>query len=177
MRESSSGARAPSRTTPTPRSSKRFRFLLLGGPARARLPDAEDDELRGLRRRDADKRDEHSGVNAFGRVGLFVALDEEGLLRLVAHKHPSPPRERQERPHVADDALPEALVVRLEDEALRPLQDGLFKVDEETADVDVAPLGVVRDGARAPDVHARVGELPYDVDALRVQRVLLDRKS
>src|SRR5262249_16286425 len=103
-------------TCATPPSSRRkdgawSSPLLLDASARSHLADAEDDEFRGLHRREADLDGQLAGVDDLGRVGLLVALDVEGLLRRDAHERPVAPQEREERRDRALDALPQPVVV------------------------------------------------------------------
>src|ERR1700704_4614972 len=72
--------------------------LLLGqgGPARE-LGQLEDDELRRLHRGHADLADDHPGIDGLRRVGLVVALHEEGLVRRQTEEGPLAPLVDEER--------------------------------------------------------------------------------
>src|SRR4029079_7756003 len=68
---------------------------------------------------------------------------------------------------------PQPLVVGLEHRPLGAFHDRLGDVVEEAPDVDVAPLRVARERARAPDADAAAGERADAVDADLVQAALL----
>src|SRR6185437_3918314 len=137
------------------------------------LADAEDDELRGLDRRDADLDDHLAGVDHVGRVGLLVALDVEGLVGRRAEQRTLAPRPGEEARHGDAQADPEALVVGLEHGPLGALHDRLGDVVEQPAHVQVAPLRVARQGAGAPHPDAAAGERADAVDTALVQAALL----
>ena len=80
-----------------------FGYLRASGPLR----DAEDDELGGLHRRDADQDDQPAVVYIVLGHGGAVALDEEGFLRRRAHQRAVAPQAHQEAGDVALDRLPE----------------------------------------------------------------------
>ena len=109
------------------------------------LGDAEDDELGWLDRRDADHHHELTGVDHLGRVGLLVALDEEGLLGGASEQRAVAPHAGEEGADVAADLVPQELVVGFEHDPVGALDDRLLDHVEEPAHVEVAPLGV--DGA------------------------------
>src|SRR5919197_970295 len=149
------------------------RALLLESGAVGELRDAEDDELGGLHGRDADVDGEDAGVTVLGRVVLLVALDEERLRRSAPEQRavaPDPAKEHRDR---ALDRVPQLRVVRLEDHPVRPVEDGLLDVVEQPPHVDVAPLRVARQRARAPDPDALAGERADRVDGDGVQCVVL----
>src|SRR5512143_1346523 len=150
----------------------RPRGLLLDATTAGHLADAEDDEFRGLHRRETELDNQLTGVDDLGRVGLVVALDVEGLLRAGAHERAVTPEERQERRDRPLHALPEAMVVGLEHDPLGRALDRRLDHDEQAAHVDVAPRRVARQRTGTPDADAAVHE-PDGVDALRVQQVLL----
>src|SRR5438093_916041 len=78
------------------------------------LPDAENHELSGLHRRDADHGDDHARVDDVGGVGFFVAFDEEGLARRPPHKRPIAPHPGEEGSDIPPYRFPQLTVVRLE---------------------------------------------------------------
>src|SRR5688500_11923904 len=149
-----------------------FPRLLLDAAAGGHLADPEDHELGRLHRREADLDDQLARVDDLGRVGLGVALDVERLLRSRPHQGARAPQERQERGDRPLHALPEAMVVGLEDDPLGRALDRRLHHDEQAADVDVAPARIRRQGAGAPDADRAVHEADA-VDALRVEQVLL----
>ena len=69
--------------------------------------------------------------------------------------------------------VPQAHVVRLEDDPLGALDDRLLDVVEEPPDVEVAPRRVARERPRAPDPDAAAGERADAVDPDRVELVVL----
>src|ERR1700736_6563615 len=137
------------------------------------LGDLEDDELRRFHRRDADFDDELAGIDRLGRVELAVAFDIERLAGGRSEECAVAPDANQEGADGALDPLPERHVVGLEDHPLGAQQDGALDVVEEPADVDVPPGRIARQCPRAPDPDAAAGEGANDVDALRVQQVVL----
>src|SRR5262249_401485 len=98
---------------PSPRRAPRYR-LLLDAAAGRHLADPDDDEFRGLHRRETDFDDQLAGVDDLGRIGLVVTLDVERLLQGRAHEGAVPPQQRQERRDGPLDALPQPMVVGLE---------------------------------------------------------------
>src|SRR3954453_23110122 len=156
--------------------SQRGRMGLLGdfrAAATRELAQAEDHELGRLHRSDADLADNLPGLDHVGRVGLGVALDEEGLLRSGAEQRPRPPGPGQEAGRRVAQLQPQELVVGLEHAPLRAFHDRLGDVVEESAHVDVAPLRVARQGARAPDPDSAARERPDAVDPDLVEAALL----
>src|SRR2546423_4260737 len=141
---------------------------------RAELADAEDYELSRADDCDADFGNDLSEFPQLRRVRFRVALDVEGLGGRVAEERARTPDVREEGRHVARDLLPERGRVRLEDDPLRALVNGLAQVDERSADVDVLQVlvGVAARGACPPDAYVAVQRADA-VDALRVQTVLL----
>src|SRR5262249_44554287 len=148
-------------------------MLLRDAAARRHLADAEDDEFRRLDGSKTDFHDELASVDDLGRVGFRVALDKEALLRRLAHERPVPMEEREERADGPGDALPEPVVVRLEDHPLGGALDRRLHHDEEAADVDVTPRGIRRQGAGAPNPDAAAEHQADAVDTLRVEEILL----
>src|SRR5581483_5683640 len=104
----------------------RSSFLLAELGATRVLADAEYDELGRLHRSDADLTRDDAGVHRFGRVRLGVALDVEGLFGCCAEERAVAPDVEQEAGDRAIDARPQVLVVRLEDDPLRSLEDRLL---------------------------------------------------
>src|SRR5262245_62448704 len=104
------------------------------GAAAGLLHDAEDDELSGLRRRDADLGDYPPEIHGFGRIGFIVALDVEGLVRRGADQGPGQPLQAQERREVTLDALPQGPVVRLKDDPRRSVENRLAQKNEQSPD-------------------------------------------
>ena len=98
-------------------------------------------------------------------------------------KNASPGRAAEQRavaPHAGQEvrdrdlqAHPEPLVVRLEHRPLRALDDRRADEVEQAPDVEVAPLGVARQRARAPDADAAARERADAVDADPVEAALL----
>src|SRR6476620_8388957 len=170
-------AAAESSGSASPMGSRPFQWwcgLLVDEADAAReLGQLEDDELRRLDRRDADLADDLPGVDAFGRVGLEVALDEVRLVGRESEQGPLAPLVDEEGADRAVDPRPELGVVRLEDHPLRPEQDGLLEVVEELADVEIAPGRVARQGAGTPDADGTPWERADAVDADGVEQVVL----
>src|SRR5215211_685788 len=103
------------------------------------LADAEDDELRGLHRRDADEDDEPAVVDVgLGHRGL-PHLDEERLLGRVPEERAVPPDAGEEVREAAADRGPQGGGVRLEDRELRAPLDRLLDEEEEPPDRDIDP--------------------------------------
>src|SRR5882724_7068199 len=75
-----------------------------------RLAESEDHELGRLHRGDADLGDDHARVADLRRVGLRVALHEEGFAGRTAHQRAVPPHAGEERVDVPADRAPEQLV-------------------------------------------------------------------
>src|SRR3954469_22200017 len=156
--------------------SQRGRMGLLGdfrAAATRELAQAEDHELGRLHRGDADLADDLPGLDHVGRVGLGVALDEEGLLRGRAEQRARPPCPGQEAGRRVAQLQPQELVVGLEHAPLRAFHDRLGDVVEQPAHVDVAPLRVAREGPGAPHADAAAGERADAVDADLVEAALL----
>src|SRR3954447_16109613 len=149
------------------------RGLLDLGRAGRELAQAEDDELGRLDGRDADLADDLPGLDDVGRVRLGVALDEERLLGGRPEQRALTPGAGEEVRGRDPQLHPQPLVVGLEHRPLRALHDRLGDVVEEPADVDVAPLRVARERARAPDPDAASGERADAVDADLVEAALL----
>src|SRR3954454_23296588 len=141
--------------------------------AAAVLADPEDHELGGLDGADADLGHDLAGLDHVGGVGLGVALDVERLARRRPEERPAAPGEGEEVPHRHPQPQPQPLVVRLEDRPLGALDDRLGDVVEEPAHVEVAPLRIARERARAPDADAASREAADAGDALGVERALL----
>src|SRR4029453_3230709 len=137
------------------------------------LGELEDDELGGLHRGDADLAGDLPEVDGLGRVGLVVALDEEGLGRGGGEQCALAPFHDQERGDGAPDLGPQVAVVGLEHHPVGVVEDRLLQVVEQPTHVDVAPRRVAGEGAGAPDPHAPAGEGPQAVDPLGVERVVL----
>ena len=100
-------------------------------------------------------------------------LHEVGLLGLVAEQRAVLPFVEQEVLDRAAHVGPEPLAVRLEHRPLRALVDRALEVGEVAAQVDVLPLGIGADRARAPQAEAAALEEAEAVDALGVEHVLL----
>src|SRR4051794_31599949 len=124
------------------------------------LRQAEDDELGRLHRGDADLADDLPEVDPLSGVRLVVALHEERLLGREPEERTLAPLHDQEGADGPADLGPQGLVVRLEDDPLGTAEYGLLHVVEETADVQVAPRGVARQCAGAPDPDAASREGP-----------------
>src|SRR6185369_10981744 len=118
-----------------------------------------------LHRGQADLDDQLTDVDDLRRIGLLVALDVEGLLRRFAHERAVAPHERQEARDGAVDALPQLLIVGLEDDPLRGALDRRLDHDEETANVDVAPRRIRRERASSPNANATTLHHTNAVDA------------
>src|SRR3984893_14070354 len=127
---------------------------LADGGAAGELCDAEDDKLGRLHGSDPDIDDQLTDVDRVLGVVLRVAFDEERLACAGAEERAIAPDPAEERRNVALHRVPQARVVRLEHHPLSPFEDGLFDVVEKAADVEVAPLGITRDGPRAPHPDA-----------------------
>src|SRR4051812_19062156 len=98
---------------------------LLGDEAGAagELRELEDDELRRLDRSDTDLTHDHAGVDALGRVGLAVALDEERLVGRQPEQCTLAPLVHEEGADRTADARPQCRIVRLEHHPLRAEED------------------------------------------------------
>src|SRR3954447_23007523 len=141
--------------------------------AAGELGEPEDNELRGLHRRHPDLADHLTGVDALGGVRLAVALAVERLVRSEPEQRALAPLVAEERADRAPDAGPERIVVRLEDDPLRPVEDRLLEVVEQPPDVQVAPFRLGRERACAPHPDAAARERPDAVDAGGVEQVVL----
>lgn len=106
------------------------------------LEDSENDELRGPDRRDADLADEASVQDVILRHGGAVAGDEKRLLLSAAEECPESPLSSEEEADRVDNAHPEAIVIGLEDDELRPFVDGTLEEDEEPPNANVFPQRV-----------------------------------
>src|SRR5207245_8046801 len=120
--------------------------------------DPEDDELARLHRRYSDLDHDLAGLDHVRRVRLLVALDEERHGGRTSEQCALAPRAREEVRRRHPELRPEPLVVRLENSPLRPLHDRLGYVVEETADVQITPLGVARERPCAPQADPAAGE-------------------
>src|ERR1041384_387903 len=167
-RRSKSGDRAP-----PPNMFLHIFQLVRNISSEARLLDSENYELSRLRRTNANERNHLSEIHCLRSVGLLIAMDEEGLLGFVADNLSLHPLDLEKGADISRDALPQAGVVGLEDQALRAFQNRLLDKIEEPADVHVLPLWIRGNRARAPDDDAGVGELADHIYALRIKRVLL----
>src|SRR6266511_1155129 len=144
-----------------------------GGGRRGPLADAEDHELGGPGRGDADDADEPAvGQVVLGHRG-GVALDVEALLRLAAQQRAGLPFAQQEPLHGVPHRVPQRRPVDLEDDPLGTLVDRLLQVVEVPAHAEVLPLRVVADRPRTPDEEAGSGEEAQAVDAFGVEQLLL----
>src|SRR6478609_4126074 len=75
------------------------------------LRQSEDDELGRLHRRDTDLADDLAGVDAFGRIGLAVALHEERLVGSQTEQRSLAPLVDEEGGDGAADLGPQRVVV------------------------------------------------------------------
>ena len=137
------------------------------------LADAEDHELGGLQRRDADQADQPAVVEVVLRHGRAVALHEVGLLGLVAEQRAALPFVEQEILDRAPHVGPQRVAVGLEHRPLRALVDRALEVGEVAPQVDVLPFGIGADRARAPQPEAAAFEEAEAVDALGIEHILL----
>src|SRR5579859_5447773 len=134
--------------------------------AAAPLTDLDDDELGGLDRVDADLHIQASGIAGFHGVVGRVACHIERGIRSLAEEHSRSPLQREERPNVAPDFAPQALIVWLEYRPLRATVQRLLEEVEHAADVDVFPgrIAGCGDRAGAPHQDAPSGERTDTVD-------------
>src|SRR3954447_6095343 len=140
--------------------------------------DADDDELGGIDRADADVHDETAIVEIVLRHGLrHSALNEESLFRLGAHNSALAPDGGQEGGDALREAAPKALIVGLKDGPLRAQVERSLEKDEQAADVDVLPSAVRGHAPRAVDAEAAVlrAEVAQHIDVGRVEYVLIAR--
>src|SRR2546430_14697367 len=137
------------------------------------LGDLEYDELGRLHRGDTDLDDELAGVDRLRRVVLTVALDIERFAWRGTEQCAVAPDPNQEGADRALHPLPERHVIGLEDDPLGTQQDRPFDVVEEPPDIDISPGGVAGQRARAPDPDTATGEGTDNVDALRIEQVVL----
>src|SRR5690242_3657225 len=122
-----------------------------GGRRCRPLTDTEDHELRGLGRGHPDDANQATVVQVVLSHGRGVALDVEALLGLGAEQCARFPFIEQETRDGVPNRVPEGWAVYLEDHPLGALVDRLRQVVEVPAHVEVLPLRVIADGARAPD--------------------------
>src|SRR4051812_41038698 len=104
------------------------------------LTDAEDDELGGPQRRDANLADQPTVIEIVLVHRRAIAAHEERLLGLVAEEGAHLPLVEEEVLDRAADVRPQALAVGLEHRPLRALVDGVLEVDEVAPQVDVLPF-------------------------------------
>src|SRR5881227_45414 len=133
------------------------------------LADAEDHELRGPQRRDADQADEPPVVEVVLGHRRAVAADEVRLLRLISQQRAVLPLVEQEVVDGAPDGGPETLTVRLEHGPLRAAVDRVLEEREVTSQVDVLPLRVGAHRPGAPQPVTPTFEEPEAVDPLGVE--------
>src|SRR6266511_890805 len=148
-------------------------YLLFEPGAVGELGQTEDDEFGWLDWGDTDLNHQHAGVAVLGRVVLGVALDKKRLGGRLAEERAVAPDPAQEHGDRALHRVPELRVVGLEDHPVGAVEDRLLDVVEEPAHVEVTPLRVAGECARAPDPDALAGERPDAVDAVRVELVVL----
>src|ERR1700712_3309352 len=132
------------------------------------LADPEDDELGRLDRRDADLDHQLALVDRLRGVGLGVALHEERFFGGLPEESPGGPEAAQETVQRALHAFPQRHVVRLEDGPLGALENRRLDHVEQPPDVDVAPVRIRGQGARAPDADSPCPERADAVDPDRV---------
>src|SRR5215212_1907391 len=141
------------------------------------LLDPQDDELRGLQRREPDEDVHDAAVDVVLRGRLAVALDEVRLARARALEGALPEQRLHEGADVEPDLGPQRLVVRLEHDPLRPAVQALLDVEREPPDRHVFPLRRELVGADqragAPDDGAEDGEGAQAVQPERVERAVL----
>src|SRR5579875_4057471 len=135
------------------------------------LGQPEHDEFGGLHRCDTDIDGEDAHVPVLRRVVLLVTLDVERLFRTRAEQRPAAPDPAQEHVDGAFHRSPEPEVVRLENGPVRAVEDRLLHEVEQPPHVQVAPLRVAAQRARAPDPDALAGEGPDAVDPDGVELV------
>src|SRR5437868_13636321 len=149
-------------------SSLRIHHLSLLLPVGCPLADAEDDELGGTKRRDADETDETPVVEIILRHRRAVAAHEVRLVGLVTQERSLLPLVQEEVFDCAADVAPKLRAVRLEDGPLRAAVNGAFEIDEVATQVDVLPFGVGSCRARSPQTEAAPLEVAEAVDTIRV---------
>src|SRR5690606_30006155 len=113
-------------------------------------------------------------ISYFWRVGFFVALDVERLLRRCAEQRATAPYQGQESANIAADACPQILIVGFKDHPLRATFDTFLDHVEQAADVDVAPGRIARQGAPTPDTDTPARERTDDVhlNRRRVEQIV-----
>src|SRR5690242_15716134 len=99
----------------------------------------ENDEFSRLDRRNADFHDHLPNIAGFRRIGFFVALDVESLIRCQTEQRTAAPDHCEEGRHITADTSPEEGIVRLEDDPLRAVFEAVLDHAEQAAHVDIAP--------------------------------------
>src|SRR5215475_6706783 len=159
--------------TEVSRSGSAMASLLLGheAGAAAELRQPEDDELGWFHRSYSDLAEHLAGIDRPGRVRLAGAPEVERLARGQPEQRALAPLGDQERGDRAADLGPQCVVVRLEHDPLGAVENGLFEIVEQPADVEVPPCRVGGERAGAPHPDAAAGERAQAVDADRVEQV------
>src|SRR2546421_1341604 len=142
-----------------PSQLSRDGLLIAGSPSAGRasysavrgpLADAEDDELGGPQRRDADQADKPAVVQVVLGHRRAVAFNEVRLFRLIAQQRAHLELVEQEVLDRAPDVGPERLTVGFEDRPLGSAVDGVLEVGEVAAEIDALPLPVRADRPGPP---------------------------
>src|SRR5439155_8630667 len=140
------------------------------------LLNPDDDEFRGLERREPDDDDDAAGIDVVLRHGVTeAAAYEVGVRRFFALEGARPEQPVHEAADVGAQRGPEAVIVGLEHRPLDAVVNALFDHDRGAPNGDVAPLriGLRRERARAPNHRAEARERAQCVHAERIQNVLL----
>src|SRR6266702_6282427 len=140
------------------------------------LLQVDDDELRGLERRETHPHVHDAAIAIVLGRGLGVAANEVRVSRLRPLERALPEERVHEGADVEADLRPKRLVVWLEDDPLQPAIEAFLDEERGAPDRNVLVLGleliVAGHGPGAP-VHDAIGEHADGVDRLRVQDAVL----
>src|SRR6266404_3866039 len=138
------------------------------------LLNAEDHELRRLGDGHADFGNDLARLANRRRIGLVVALHEEGLLGGCPEQPAVPPLIRQKVADRPDDALPQRGIIGFKNYKLGALVDRFAKKVEKTARADIAEVAVevAAQGPCSEDLDVAV-KIADDIDAVRIEQSLL----
>src|SRR6266704_3608457 len=137
------------------------------------LADSENDELCGLHWSDADHTDQPAVIYVCLGHGGVIAPDKICLLFLRTLQHSVAPQSCEKVADAAPHPRPQWLVIVFENHPLRASQDGFFDENEQAANIDVFPVGIIRGGTAAPDQISSAPEVAQNIHALGVQNGLL----
>src|SRR4029077_20712009 len=104
------------------------------------LLDLNDDELRGLQRRETDVDVDDTEVDHVLRRSFLVALDEVGVARRLTLERALAEQIVHEGADVQPNLRPERFVVGFKDDPLRAAIEAFFEVKGETANGNIFPF-------------------------------------